>query len=241
LSTPTRGYTKSNFVSALLQGSPGIPSLTSINGVELAATSSDPRYAANNVETVVKPGTVVTLGGKFFDSSMVAVNLFCACPGGKVGPFYVSGSDLTPTSISFVLPASGSNAPSTGPGSFVVINSGGGSFAFASNAVSVPIGEALTVTSVTQTGDSITVAGSGFSSLSVINFFNQQGTATVNLGGLGSMGAPKIKLSLLGSDQFTFTRPSGAVAGPAYVQVVDPPFVPFASSGGGPGGAFTLK
>jgi hypothetical protein len=59
------GYLTSNSVPALLQGSPtaGIPSLTTINGFGLATTSSNPSYAANNVETVVVPGKVVTLGG----------------------------------------------------------------------------------------------------------------------------------------------------------------------------------
>ena len=41
--------------------------------------------------------------------------------------------------------------------------------------------------------------------------------------------------------KFTFTKPAGAMAGPSYVQALNPPFVPFTSSGNGPGGAFTLK
>ena len=85
------GFLASNSVPALLQGSPaaGIPSITSINTVGLAATSSDPSYATNNVETVVVQGKTVALGGMGFETSTpngVAVNLFCACPGGKVGP-----------------------------------------------------------------------------------------------------------------------------------------------------------
>ena len=53
-----KGFLASNPVPALLQGSPaaGIPSITSINGVGLAATSSDPNFATNNVETVVVQG-----------------------------------------------------------------------------------------------------------------------------------------------------------------------------------------
>src|SRR5581483_10891302 len=86
------GFKSSNVASALLQGSAaaGIPTITSINGKGLAATSSDPRYATNNVETVVVQGTVVTLGGMGFDTSNgAAVDLFCACTGGKVGPFFL--------------------------------------------------------------------------------------------------------------------------------------------------------
>ena len=58
------GFLTSNLVAALLQGSPaaGIPSITSINTVALADTSSDPSYATNNVETVVVQGKKVTLG-----------------------------------------------------------------------------------------------------------------------------------------------------------------------------------
>src|SRR5579859_4479678 len=64
-----QGYAASNLVYALLQGSPaaGIPSLTAINGVELAATSTDPRFAIDNVETVVPQGAVVLLQGSGFD------------------------------------------------------------------------------------------------------------------------------------------------------------------------------
>ena len=80
---------------------------------------------------------------------------------------------LTSTSISFNLPAT---VHLTGPGSLVVINRGcDGNYTFCSNAVSVPIGQALTVTSVAQSGDTITVTGTGFSMLTIINFFNQQG------------------------------------------------------------------
>ena len=61
-------FAASNSAPALLQGSAaaGIPSLTSINGKGLAATSSDPDYATNNVEAVVAQGTMVKLGGSGF-------------------------------------------------------------------------------------------------------------------------------------------------------------------------------
>jgi hypothetical protein len=236
-----QGFKGSNTRPALLQGSAaaGIPTLTAINGVKLAASSSDPSFAVNNVETIVKQGTNVTLGGTGFDATNgVAVNVFCACTGGKVGPFFVfPGAGLNSSSFSFPLPAS---VP-TGPGSVVVINKGADSgFSKSSNAVSVPIGAAITVTSVSQSGTTLTVDGTGFSTLTVINFFNKVGALTVNFGGLGAGGVPKIPLHAISSTEFSFTKPAGSAAGAAYVQAINPPFVSFTSSDG-PGGSFTLK
>ena len=242
------GFKSSDPAYALLQGSAaaGIPSLTSINSKALAVTSSNPSYATNNVETVVVQGTTVTLGGTGFDvKNGVAVNLFCACAGGKVGPFFVNAGNpsLTPTQFSFPLPALGlPNSPVTGPGSLVVSNSGsGGTYALKSNAVSVPIGAQITISSVSQTGSTITVNGTGFSTLTIINFFNVQGGGAVNLGGLGAGGAAKIPLTIVKDTQFTFTVPAKAVAGPAYVEAFNPPFVPYTSSGTSSAGAFTLE
>ncbi len=55
-----KGFKSSNPGFALLQGAAaaGIPSLTSINGKPLAATSGEPSFATNNVETVVQAGNV---------------------------------------------------------------------------------------------------------------------------------------------------------------------------------------
>jgi hypothetical protein len=247
------GDLTSNSVPALLQGSPmaGIPSITAINGLGLATTSSDPSYATNNVQTVVMQGKVVTLGGTGFDTAHgVAVDLFCACTGGKVGPFFFNpGDGFSTTSISFTLPPSGPN-PATGPGSFVISNRGtDGKYSKKSNAVSVPIGEAISISSVSQIGRSsvsqmqstIIVNGTGFSPLTVINFFNAQAGRVVNLGGLDASGTPRIALTIINSDRVTFSVPAGAVSGAAYVQAVNPPFVPYSSSGSGPGGSFTLK
>ena len=49
------GFQMSNPGYALLQGDPaaGIPTIDEINGKGLAATSKDPNFATNNVETVV--------------------------------------------------------------------------------------------------------------------------------------------------------------------------------------------
>jgi hypothetical protein len=62
----------------------------------------------------------------------------------------------------------------------------------------------------------------------------------VNLGGIDSRGA-KIPLTIVSDTQFTFSVPAGAAPGPSYVQALNPPFLPFSSSGNDPGGAFTLK
>ena len=109
-----------------------------------------------------------------------------------------------------------------------------------SNAVSVPLGAKITVTSVGQVGSTITVHGTGFSTLTVINLFNKQGAIVVNLGGFGPGGTPKIPLTFIDDTTFSFTKPFSAVPGAAYVQAFNPPFVPFTSSGTGPSGAFTL-
>ena len=242
-----KGFLASNLGTALLEGSPaaGIPSLTAINGVGLSATSSNPSYATDNVETVVSQGTMVKLGGLTFDTvNGVAVDLFCACPGGKVGPFFLNPGNpgLSKTLLSFPLPAKGAlNSPPTGPGSFVVSDATAAkTYIKKSNAVSVPIGARINVTSVTQAGTILTVNGNGFSTLTVINFFNAQGGGAVNLGGLGSGGKPKIPLTFVNDNRFTFTKPATAVPGPSYVQALNPPFVPFSSSGNAPGGGFTL-
>jgi hypothetical protein len=223
----------------------GIPSITSINGVPLAATSSDPSFATNNVETVVLQGTTAKLGGTGFDiANGVAVDIFCACPPtGKITQFFNKGDPrLTSTLIMYPLAAKGLlNSPPTGPGSFVVSNKGlDGKYAEKSNAVSVPIGARISVSSVSQLASVITVIGTGFSKLTVINFFNQ-GATPPNLGGLKPDATPRIPLTIVSDTKFTFKVPAGAIPGPAYVRALNPPFVPFSSSGTGPGGAFKLK
>jgi hypothetical protein len=239
-----QAFVKSNLVFGLLQGSPaaGIPSITKINGVGLAPSSGNPHFASNNVQTVVLQGTVVTLGGMGFDTNGVAVDLFCACPGSKVGPFFLNPGNpgLSSTQLAFLLPGSGLNRPADGPGSFVISNKGSGSYSKKSNAVSAVIGHKISVTSVTQLGATITVNGTGFSTLTVINLFNKQGSNVVNLGGVKSGGLPKIPLTFVNSNKFTFTKPAGAAPGSSYVQALNPPFVPFTSSDSDPGGAFTL-
>ncbi len=241
------GYAASNLAYALLQGSAaaGLPTIESVNGFPLAPSSRDPNFAADNVETSVTPGDSVTLGGTGFDTvDGVAVDLFCVCPGGKVGPFFLNPGNpgLSPTSLTFTIPAIGPQAPTIGPGAFVVSNAGPShSYTAKSNAVAVPIGPEISVSSVTQSSTIITVNGTGFSARTVINFFNAQSSGVVNLGGIGAAGVPKIALTLISANQLSFSRPFGAVPGPSYVQAMNPPFVPFTSSGIDPGGAFMLK
>jgi hypothetical protein len=73
----------------------------------------------------------------------------------------------------------------------------------------------------------------------VLNFFNTIGGKVVNFGGITS-GRPAIAITLISDTQIQFAVPRGAVAGAAYVQAINPPFVPFSSSGNGAGGAFRL-
>ena len=63
----------------------------------------------------------------------------------------------------------------------------------------------------------------------------------MNLGGFDATGKPRIPLTLVNSTSFTFTKPAAAIAGSSYVRALNPPFVPYTSSGSGPGGAFILK
>lgn len=233
------GHVISNDMLTLLQGeaSLGLPSLTAINGVGLSPSSIEPGIALANVETVVSPGASVTLSGSGFDvSNGVGVDLFCACPGGKVGPFFLNPGNpgLTASSLVFTLP-SGASGPATGPGAFRVTNLGNLS---ASAAVSVPVGAAMAINRIAQNGPVMIVSGTGFSSVTVMNLFNQQGSVVVNLGGLNPDGSPKIPLSRNSDGQIIFSLPAGTVPGPAYVQLLNPPFIPFTSSGNSPSGAF---
>ena len=241
-----QGFAASNFVYALLAGSAaaGIPSLTTIDGVALAATSVDPSFAVDNVETVVTLSTGVTLEGSGFDTvNGVAVDVFCACAGGKVGPFLVNAGDpaLTATSVTVALPPMGSNALPAGPASIVISNRGAdGQYTKKSNAVSVPIGRSISVIGVSQEVTTLVVEGTGFSTLTVLNFFVAQHGKAVNLGGLTSLGTPVIPITLISDTQLAFEVPPGAGPGSAYVQALNPPFIPFSSSGNDSGGAFIL-
>src|SRR5271163_1475218 len=132
----------------------GFPNLTGINGMGLSSTSADPGIATDIVEIHLLPGTTIMLNGNGFDTvNGVAVDLFCDRPGGKIPTIRLGpgNAGLTTTVLTVPLPATGAGGPTAGPGSFVISNRGAaGDYAIQSNAVSVPIGSPVTVTSVGQ-------------------------------------------------------------------------------------------
>ena len=225
-----QGFIQSNPQSQLLYGaaSANIPTIQSLNGVAL--TPVNPKIPLAYVETAVTQGSVLHIGGTGFNAPLV--NLFTAA--GNVGPLTPEAGGSA-SQIDVVVP---STAP-TGPGSVQVVNSPYTGNVL-SNAVSVPLGALLTISGVSQSGTTVTVTGTGFSTLSVINLFNTQNGGAVNLGGLGPNGQAKIPLTVTSSTQFSFTVPAGAVSGPSYVQVLNPPFIPFTSTAGDPDGGFNL-
>jgi hypothetical protein len=223
-----QAYTVSNALGALLEGNPAfLPTLMYLGGQPLAP--ADPSVPVAHIDTVLGKGSTVTITGTGFQTPLV--NLFTAT--GNVGP-------LTPlpggtgTQIEVVVPPS---AP-TGPGNFQIVNSpytGN----VQSNAVSAVIGSAVTIADVSVAGSTVTVTGTGFSTASVINLFNLQGAVVVNLGGQNGT-VPNIPLNVVSDTVLTFSVPAGAVSGPAFVQVLNPPYIPFSSSGSDPDGAFTI-
>ncbi|MGH7786424.1 MAG: NHL repeat-containing protein, partial [Candidatus Binatia bacterium] len=224
-----QNYIESNAQVALIYGNAAanIPTVTKINGVALRPP--DVSVPTANVETVVAQGQLTTITGTGFNQPLV--NLFSAS--GNVGPLApVSG--WTSTEFQVRIPES----TPTGPGSFQVVNHpyvGN----VVSNAVSVPIGAVLTITSVHQNGTTVTVDGTGFSTLSVINLFNVQSGGGTNLGGFGPNGA-NVPLSIVSPTRFTFQVPASAQTGAAYIEVLNPPFIAFSSSGSDPDGAFNI-
>jgi len=225
-----QGFIQSNPESQYVYGSPNfnLPTILAINGVGLRPF--DDTIPVASVETAVAKGSTVTITGTGFINPLV--NLFTAT--GPVGPLTPLPGG-TATQIQVQVPA---NVP-TGPGAFQAVNSPYNP-SVVSNAVSVPLGAQLTITGVTQQGTTVTVNGTGFSVASVINLFNRQGAAVVNLGGYNAQGQPNIPLTMSSDTQFTFSAPANAVTGPAYVQVLNPPYIPFSSTGGDPDGGFTL-
>jgi alpha-tubulin suppressor-like RCC1 family protein/sugar lactone lactonase YvrE len=223
------GYTRSNVVGALLEGEPArnIPTILAIDGEPLATVT--PGVNVAHVDTVIAPGATVTLAGLGFSNPLV--NLFTA--DGNIGPL-VPLPGGSASVIQVRLPAS---AP-VGPANFQVVNAPF-TGAVTSNAVSAVIGWTPEITRVEVAGSTITVMGRGFSRLSVINLYNRQGAGVVNLGGFGASG-PKVPLTFVDDTRFSFERPAGAVAGAAFLEVLNPPFIAFATSGNDPDGAFVL-
>lgn len=232
---PDAGYGGSNVRGLVLLGNPAlaepVPSITAIAATPLSASSADPSVATANVERVLAPGAATTIAGAGFVEPRV--NVFAAAgncaPAGGLVP-----SAWTDEMLVVTIPA---DCP-VGPGSIQVVNSVG-SFRV-SNAVAVAVGEPLTVTAVDVQGSTIAVTGTGFNPLTVLNLFAASGGTLVNAGGLTQQGVPRIQLTVIDAHHLTFERPSGLDAGAAYVQAINPPFIPFSTSGSGPGGRFEL-
>jgi hypothetical protein len=225
-----QNYLQSNPQSQMLRGAAAanIPTILTVNGV--ACRAFDATVPLASIDTVLVPGATITIGGSGFNAPLV--NLYSAT--GSHGPLTpLAGGSAS--QIQIVLPA---NLP-TGPGALQVVNNPYVGNVI-SNAVSLPIGATVSIGAVTQSGSLVTVDGTGFSSRSVINLFNLQGGTAPNLGGLNGDGSPRIPLTIVSAQRFQFTVPAGAMTGPAYIQVLNPPFTAYSSSGNDPDGAFTL-
>jgi hypothetical protein len=138
------------------QGRPG-PVITLVNGTAVSTTPLGNPGKSNGLPLVpakraswgpwwrvTQADDVVVIGGRGFDTQNgVAVDLYCACPGGEVGPFFFE-PDYHPfnsTQIFLKVPIYGANAPLAGPGSIVVSNKGkDGQYAVKSNRVPLWIG-----------------------------------------------------------------------------------------------------
>ena len=207
----------------------GIPTIKMVNDVALPPPS--PGLPTAYVETAVAQGGTITISGTGFSNALV--NLFTAA--GNAGPL----SPL-PGATATRLQVRAPDWAATGPGVLQIVNAPYTGNVI-SNAVSMVIGARLSITSVTQAGSVVTVNGTGFSVQTVINLYNRQGAGSVNLGGLTAAGAPRIPLTFINAQRVTFVVPAGAVSGPAFVEALNPPFVPYASSGADPDGAFSIS
>src|SRR5262249_16673534 len=177
------------------------------------------------VSTPVYPGATVTLTGTGFNN--VGLNFFTSV--GNMGPLWpLPGA--TSTQIQVQIP---SNAP-IGLGAFEVINNPYTGFV-GSQTVFVPIGDPPTLTGVSQNGNTIIVTGTGFANGAVVNFLNKQ-----NNGGVMNPGGPVLQVTVSSTTQLQFTVPATAAPGLSYVQIVNPPFITFTSTGNDPDGSFTL-
>jgi hypothetical protein len=223
-----QGFIGSNVQAQLLEGAAaaGFPTITALAGVPL--NPPDPSVPLANVSTVLPQSATITVTGTGFSNPVVA--LFSSNPNAvalePVAP-------ATSTQFQVLIPA---DVP-TGPGAVQVLNRP--SFT-ASNVVSVPIGEQIRLDSLQQSGSTITAMGAGFSVRTIISFFNSQPGGVVNLGGVVNGTQSLIPFTLQSSDQLTFQVPAGAVSGPSYIQLLNPPFIAFTSTGNSPNGAINL-
>ncbi len=221
-----QGYFNSNTVPALFFASPnsGLPTISGLNDIALEPAAS--MFPLAYVETLIAEGAELVLNGTGFDP-LAKLNFFTAS--GNAGPL-----DAKPGSTSTRLLIDIPPSVPTGPGSLQLLNRPYGTLK--SNAVSAPIGATPAITSITQLGQTITVHGAGFSTLSVVNIFNGE----TNRCGMVA-GVAQCPITLISDQEFRIQRPALAVAGSAYIKVLNPPFIPFTSSGSDPDGSFTLN
>lgn len=231
LVSPVEGYGVSGEIGIPHVGNPseGVPSLLSIDGVPLAPSSWESTVGVANVEHVVSAGAAVTIGGAGFDFPQL--NLFSSV--GNCGPLVPVGwsADTFTVVVPFSCP--------TGPASFQVVNA---PTSRASNAVAAVLGEILSIDSVLVTGADVDVTGTGFSDLTVGNLFARSIASgdVENFGGFEEFGLPRLPLTVSSDGALEFTVPADAMSGPALLHLLNPPFIPFSSSGVGPAGEFTI-
>lgn len=213
----------SNVQGVVLAGNPSlaVPTITGLGGVPLARSSWDERYRVANVEKVVETGKTLTIQGDGFGSAATTrVNLFHT--GGNCGP--LTPSSATPTQLEVSIPA---KSCVVGPGSIQVVNDVSHR---ASSAISVPLGAKLALASATVNGTTVTLKGAGFSSRTVLNLFAAVGGTVVNVGGLDETAAPRIPLTFVSATELRFTAPGNVDPGPADVELLNPPFLPYTTS-----------
>jgi hypothetical protein len=229
------GFDQSRAVTFVLAGNTahGVPGLRGLDAA-LSPTSWDPNVAIPNVERVYAPGSTTYAGGTLPHREATVVNVFGAdgncAPAGGVVPTAV-GYDW----LEFQVPA---GCP-VGPGAFQLVDTATGR---SSNVVSAPLGEPIDISDVAISSTGVTVTGSGFNRLTVVNLFARDGAGTlVNFGGYDAAGWPRIPVTVVDSHTLTFDLPVEVRSGACFVEALNPPFVDFSSSRSRlPGGECTI-
>ena len=233
-----RGFDRSNAVTRVLVGNsalgvPGIEQLGPSNGPgTLAPFSWSPAVAVAHVERVLIPGQSAFIGGSFAGQDPVVV-IFA--PGDCTPLGGIAPTSLGETLLEFTVPA---GCP-VGTGAFQVVNRQN---FLASNIVYAALGDVISVHTVTLRGRTVEVTGTGFNRFTTINLFaTRRGTQTsVNFGGLLPDGQARIPLTSVTPTALTFELPDEAAGGRAFVQALNPPFIPFTSSLSRSDGSFVI-
>jgi hypothetical protein len=220
-----QNYVGSGYQQAFLAGNAALnrPTITGVNGVPLHAP--DGGLPAVYVAAPIFPGTTVTLNGTGFNGALV--NFYTGI--GNLGPL-VPLAGATSTQLQVQIPA---NAP-LGLGAFEVVNNPY-SGAVGSQIVYVPIGDPPTITQVAQSGNTVTVTGTGFANGAAVNLFAHTASgAVVNFG-------PGTVVTVVSQVELSFAKPANAVPGMAFVQVINPPYIPYTATGNDPHGGFMMQ